>query len=319
MKWFRTLWLRGFALVLPSLWVGCDKPAVSDAGIPDKPMPKVAEGTDSQAERPAVKADADKGASEEVKPAEKPVAKVEVDPKPAPAPAPPVPDAAAEAAAQAAREAEKAAFAKAVGESKAKVVVQFPEIGKAGSPLNVEFVALAKAAQSGDDDVLKNTDWPLRLAAKAAENLERKEKEAKEAEEAAMKAKAKAEGLVSVAELTGKLGEYQGKQVTISGKVTKASIFPPSFVFIEIDERVNFNLPVKELVPDLKDFPRLQMKDGKVVALTFRGSMEPPKAPSVKPDGFKPLAEAGMTVKVRGEVEVKGQNTAGLIGPKIVR
>jgi hypothetical protein len=24
-------------------------------------------------------------------------------------------------------------------------------------------------------------------------------------------------------------------------------------------------------------------------------------------------------VKVRGEVEVKGQNTAGLIGPKIVR
>jgi hypothetical protein len=310
MKRFRKLWLRGFLLVVPLAWAGCNKSAVSEAELPDKPAPvseKVAE--------PAAVATSEaksEAAKPEGKPEPKPAVTPEPEAKPAPAPVPAAePDAAAVAAA-AAREAEKAAFAKAVGEAKAKVVVQFPEIGKAGSPLNLEFVALAKAAQAGNDEVTKKADWPLLLAARAAENLERKEKEAKAAEEAAMKAKAKAEGLVTVSELTGNLGEYQGKQVTISGKVTKASIFPPSFVFIEIDERVNFNLPVKDL-------PRLQMKDGKVVALTFRGSMEPPKAPSAKPDGFKPLAEAGMTVKVRGEVEVKGQNTAGLIGPKIVR
>jgi hypothetical protein len=321
MKRFRKLWLRGFLLVVPLAWAGCNKSAVSEAELPDKPAPvseKVAEPAAVATSEAASEAKSE-AAKPEGKPEPKPAVTPEPEAKPAPAPVPAAePDAAAVAAA-AAREAEKAAFAKAVGEAKAKVVVQFPEIGKAGSPLNLEFVALAKAAQAGNDEVTKKADWPLLLAARAAENLERKEKEAKAAEEAAMKAKAKAEGLVTVSELTGNLGEYQGKQVTISGKVTKASIFPPSFVFIEIDERVNFNLPVKELLPELKDLPRLQMKDGKVVALTFRGSMEPPKAPSAKPDGFKPLAEAGMTVKVRGEVEVKGQNTAGLIGPKIVR
>jgi hypothetical protein len=286
MKRFRKLWLRGFLLILPVVWAGCNKPAVSETELPDKPVPAEVKQEEPKPVAPAAPA----------KPEEKPVVKAEAEAKPAPAAEP---DAAAVAAA-AAREAEKAAFAKAVGEAKAKVVVQFPEIAKAGSPLNVEFVALAKAAQAAEDEVTKKADWPLVLAARAAENLDKKEKEAKAAEEAAMKAKAKAEGLVTVAELTGNLGEYQGKQVTISGKVTKASIFPPSFVFIEIDERVNFNLPVKELLPELKELPRLQMKDGKA-------------------DGFKPLAEAGMTVKVRGEVEVKGQNTAGLIGPKIVR
>lgn len=295
-------------MVLPMIWAGCDKPAVGDAELPDKPMPV------AEAPAPVVEA---------AKPEEKPVVKAEPEAKPAPAPVPAPPaepdPAAAAAAREAALAAEKAAFAKAVGEAKAKVVAQFPEIAKAGSPLNVEFVALAKAAQASEDEVTKKADWPLVLAARATEKLARKEKEAKAAEEAAMKAKPKADGLVTVAELTGNLGEYQGQQVTISGKVTKASIFPPAFVFIEIDERVNFNLPVKELLPDLKELPRLQMKDGKVVVLTFRGSMEPPKSPSAKADGFKPLAEAGMTVKVRGEVEVKGQNTAGLIGPKIVR
>jgi hypothetical protein len=311
MKRFRKLWVRGFLLILPVVWAGCNKPAVSEAELPDKPVPAEVKREEPKPVAPA----------EAAKPEEKPVVKTEPEVKPTPAPVPVAePDAAAvAAAAAAAREAEKAAFAKAVGEAKSKVVVQFPEIAKAGSPLNVEFVALAKAAQAAEDEVTKKADWPLVLAARAAENLEKKEREAKAAEEAAMKAKAKAEGLVTVAELTGNLGEYQGKQVTISGKVTKASIFPPSFVFIEIDERVNFNLPVKELLPELKELPRLQMKDGKVVALTFRGSMEPPKVPSTKADGFKPLAEAGMTVKVRGEVEVKGGNTAGLIGPKIVR
>jgi hypothetical protein len=309
MKRFRKLWLRGFLLILPVVWAGCNKPAVSETELPDKPVPAEVKQEEPKPVAPAAAA----------KPEEKPLVKAEAEAKPATAPVPAAePDAAAVAAA-AAREAEKAAFAKAVGESKAKVVVQFPEIAKAGSPLNVEFVALAKAAQAAEDEVTKKADWPLVLAARAAENLDKKEKEAKAAEAAAMKAKAKAEGLVTVAELTANLGEYQGKQVTISGKVTKASIFPPAFVFIEIDERVNFNLPVKELLPELKELPRLQIKDGKVVALTFRGSMEPPKAPSAKADGFKPLAEAGMTVKVRGEVEVKGQNTAGLIGPKIVR
>jgi hypothetical protein len=309
MKRFRKLWLRGFLLILSVIWAGCNKPAVNETELPDKPAPAEVKREEPKPVAPA----------EAAKPEEKPVVKTEPEVKPAPAPVPAAePDAEAVAAA-AAREAEKAAFAKAVGEAKAKVVVQFPEIAKAGSPLNVEFVALAKAAQAAEDEVTKKADWPLVLAARASENVQRKEKEAKAAEEAAMKAKAKAEGLVTVAELTANLGEYQGKQVTISGKVTKASIFPPSFVFIEIDERVNFNLPVKELLPELKELPRLQMKDGKVVALTFRGSMEPPKVPSTKADGFKPLAEAGMTVKVRGEVEVKGGNTAGLIGPKIVR
>lgn len=319
MRHARELWVRVFLLMLTVLWAGCSKPPVNDADLPDKPMPKVA--SEASAAESVVKADVGKEtpSSDTAKPEEKPMVKAESETKSSPVPAlPSEPDPAAVAAA-AAREAAKAAFAKAVGEAKAKVVVQFPEIAKAGSPLNVEFVALAKAAQAAEDEVTKKPDWPLVLAARAAENLERKEKEAKVAEEAAMKAKARAEGLVTVAELTGNLGEYQGKQVTISGKVTKASIFPPAFVFIEIDERVNFNLPVKELLPDLKELPRLQMKDGKVVALTFRGSMEPPKAPSAKADGFKPLAEAGMTVKVRGEVEVKGQNTAGLVGPKIVR
>lgn len=206
-----------------------------------------------------------------------------------------------------AQKSKKEAFANAVEEATAKMLSRYPEIGKAGSAMNAEFVMLAKAARAEEDEVMEKMDWPLILAARAAENLERKKNEAK------------IEGIVSVAELIRNLEQHQGKQVTISGKVTKVSIAPPSFIFFQIDERVRFKLPVMELLPESKKLPRLQMKDGKVVALTFRGSLEPPKAASAKPDGFKELAELGMMVKVRGQVEMKEQDTAALIGPQIMR
>jgi hypothetical protein len=59
----------------------------------------------------------------------------------------------------------------AVASAQQTAIKKYPDLGKADSPFNREFVALYKKYQSEDAAVLNKEDWPLRVADEVAAKL----------------------------------------------------------------------------------------------------------------------------------------------------
>jgi hypothetical protein len=59
-------------------------------------------------------------------------------------------------------------FASLVGESQARAIAKHPELGKAGSPLNIKFVDTYKDLKAKQSPRLQEPDWPERLAEECA-------------------------------------------------------------------------------------------------------------------------------------------------------
>ena len=141
-----------------------------------------------------------------------------------------------------------AAFAKEYEEWKTRAVREFPELGKAGTPMNTLFVARAKQLSEQKADELKYPNWPYLLAVKIKAELPSSSK----GEANRGKAGTVMEGIgrvYTVQDLRG-MNTLSGAAVVV-GRVTKFEEIgmPPGVLSVVLDDALKCEVTMYEVGP----------------------------------------------------------------------
>jgi hypothetical protein len=141
-----------------------------------------------------------------------------------------------------------AAFAKEYEEWKTRAVNEFPELGKAGTPMNSRFVARAKQLSEQKADELKYPNWPYLLAVKIEAELSASSR----GEASKGKSGVVLEGIgkvYTVQDLKG-INALSGAALVV-GRVTKFDEIglPPGVLMMVLDDALKCEVTMCDVIP----------------------------------------------------------------------